>query len=109
MSWIETLSLGCALLGGLVLVLLTVMSLFGGDHGDMHHDIGATGDHDAAANMISVRSVSAFVAFFGLASWGSLRAGWNPYLSLALGVGVGLVMLVVVALLFRLPYKMHSE
>jgi hypothetical protein len=109
MSWIETLSLGCALLGGAVLVIQTVMSLFGGDHGDMHHDVGDPAGHDAAANLISVRSVSAFIAFFGLTSWGCLKAGWNPYGALGAGLVAGLVMLIAVALLFRLPSKMHSE
>ncbi len=109
MNWIEMLCLGCAVFGGVVLALQTVMSLFGGDHGDMHHDVGDPAGHDAAANLISVRSVSAFIAFFGLASWGALKAGWNPYASLAVGLFAGTVMLIGVALLFRLPTKMHSE
>jgi len=109
MIWIEMLCLGCALLGGAVLVLLTVMSLFGGDHGDMHHDVAGSGDHDAAANLLSVRSVSAFIAFFGLASWGCLRSGWSPLASLGVGLAAGLMMLVAVGLLFRLPSRMHSQ
>lgn len=108
MNWIEMLTLGCALIGGAVLLLMTVMSLFGGDHGDVHHDVG-TGDHDAAANLISVRSVSAFIAFFGLASWGCLKSGWSPLAALLMGLLAGGVMLVAVGFLFRLPTKMHSE
>lgn len=109
MSWIEMLTLGCALLGGSVLLIMTVMSLFGGDHGDMHHDVAGTGDHDAAANLLSVRSVAAFIAFFGLASWGCLKSGWSPFASLVVGVLAGSLMLVAVGLLFRLPSKMHSQ
>ena len=109
MNWIEMLCLGCAVVGSAVLVLQTVMSLFGGDHGDMGHDVGDPSGHDAAANLISVRSVSAFIAFFGLSSWGCLKSGWSPLAALAVGLLAGLVMLVAVALLFRLPSKMHSE
>jgi len=109
MSWIEMLTLGCALLGGSVLLIMTVMSLFGGDHGDMHHDVAGSGDHDAAANLLSVRSVAAFIAFFGLASWGCLKSGWSPMASLVVGLFAGSLMLVAVGLLFRLPSKMHSQ
>ena len=110
MNWIEMLCLGCALVGGSVLVLQTVMSVFGGDHGDMHHDAGGdTGDHDSASNWLSIRSVAAFLAFFGLASWGCLKSGWSPLASLAVGLAAGSVMLVAVGLLFRLPAKMHSQ
>ncbi|SRR5258706_7018614 len=109
MSWIEMLSLGCAVVGGAVLVIQTVMSLFGGDHGDMGHDVGDPAGHDAAANLISVRSVSAFIAFFGLASWGCVKSGWSPLASLSVGLLAGSLMLVAVALLFRLPTKMHSQ
>lgn len=109
MSWIEMLTLGCAVIGGAVLLLQTVMSLFGGDHGDMGHDVGDPAGHDSAANLISVRSVAAFIAFFGLVSWGCLKSGWSPLAALALGLLAGLVMLVAVALLFRLPSKMHSQ
>lgn len=109
MRWIELLCLGCAVFGGVVLLLQTVMSLFGGDHGDMHHDVGDPAGHDSAANLISVRSVSAFIAFFGLASWGGLQAGWSPFLALGVGLVSGTLMLLAVALLFRLPTKMHSE
>lgn len=109
MTWIEMLCLGCAVVGGAVLLLQTVMSLFGGDHGDMGHDVGDPAGHDSAANMISVRSVAAFLAFFGLTSWGCLKSGWNPYGALGLGLLAGIVMLVAVALLFRLPAKMHSQ
>ena len=109
MNWIEMLCLGCAVLGGAVLVLQTVMSLFGGDHGDMHHDAGDTGEHDSASNWLSIRSVAAFLAFFGLASWGCLKSGWSPLAALSVGLLAGLAMLVAVALLFRLPGKTHSQ
>ena len=109
MSWIEMLCLGCALLGGAVLVIMTVMSLFGGDHGDMHHDLAGSGDHDAASNLLSIRSISAFIAFFGLGGWGALKAGWNPYASLAVGLGAGTLMLLAVATLFKLPAKLHGQ
>jgi len=109
MTWIEMLCLGCALLGGAVLVILTIMSLFGGDHGDMHHDLAASGDHDAASNLLSIRSVSAFIAFFGLGGWYGIKQGWSPYAALSLGLAAGALMLFAVATLFRLPAKLHGQ
>src|ERR1051325_11479374 len=93
MNWIETIFLVSAAAGGLVLVLQTGMTLFGGDHGDVHHDIGGGGDsHDAGMSLISIRSIAAFLAAFGLAGWGTTRAGWDvlPSLGVAILAGSGL-------------------
>ncbi|MBK7644363.1 MAG: hypothetical protein IPJ19_15190 [Planctomycetes bacterium] len=109
MHWIETLCLACAGIGGAVLVLLTVLSLFGGDHGEVDHGESGELEHDSALNLLSVRSVAAFLAFFGLGGWGGIQAGWSPFASLLVGVAAGSLMLVAVALLFRLPRKLHAE
>ena len=61
-----TVFLWCAIVGGAVTVFQLVGGLVGLDHGHIH-----TGDHgDSPAeglNLLSVRSVSAGVAFFGVA------------------------------------------
>ena len=112
MAWtLETVYLGCAAAGGTVLVLQTVMLLLGGgDHeadGDVgHHDVH---DGDPAFTLLSVRTGAAFLAFFGLAGWGGLRAGWSTPASLGAALGAGTVSLFAVAWLFSLQRKLHSE
>ncbi|MCK6446703.1 MAG: serine/threonine protein kinase [Planctomycetes bacterium] len=63
--------LGCAIAGGAVLFITLVMSLLGGVHDlDVGHevDVGAIhhGDIDSQAVGLSVRTVVAFITFFGL-------------------------------------------
>lgn len=113
MNWtMETVYLGCAAAGGTVLVLQTVLLLFGGGDGEADgvHDHGA-GDHDGdpGFTLLSVRTGAAFLAFFGLAGWGALRAGWSPLGALGAASGAGTVSLFAVAALFSLQKKLHSQ
>jgi hypothetical protein len=114
----ETVYLGCTVAGGSVLVLQTLMLVAGGGDGDVDHDVAhdighdAHGGHDAAHDgtfqLLSLRTGAAFLAFFGLAGWGALRAGWTPLAALGAGTGAGAVSLVAVAWLFSLQRKLHS-
>ncbi|MCE9593102.1 MAG: serine/threonine protein kinase [Planctomycetes bacterium] len=64
--------LGCAITGGVVLFITLVLSLLGGVHDmDVGHEVGGPGDvhHgdiDSQAVGLSVRTVVAFITFFGL-------------------------------------------
>lgn len=120
MSWsMQTVYLACAVAGGAVLALQTVMMLFGGDHdtdvgGAEHMDIGHadSGEHhggDAGLSLLSVRSVSAFLCFFGLAGWGGTSAGWRTLPTIGAALLSGSAMLVAVAWLFSLRHKMYAE
>ena len=120
MDWkMETVYLVCAVAGGAVLVLQTVMMLFGGDHdtdvgGAEHPDIGHadSGEHhagDAGLSLLSVRSISAFLCFFGLAGWGGTSAGWGTLPTIGSSLLAGGVMLVGVAWLFSLRHHMYAE
>jgi hypothetical protein len=107
----RTVYLGCAVVGGLVLVLQTALLLFG--HSDAEagaHDGDGTHDHgDAGLTLVSVRTISAFLAFFGLAGWGALRAGWSPLGSLGAALGAGTLMLFAVAWLFSLHKRLAAS
>jgi hypothetical protein len=113
----ETVYLTCAAAGGAVLVLQTVMMLFGGDHdaagGGGHEGIGHSdsGEHgaDSGLSLLSVRSVAAFLCFFGLAGWGGTLANWGSFPTIGAALAAGLVMLVAVAWLFSLRFKMYAE
>ncbi len=115
----ETVYLVCAVVGGSVLVLQTVMLLFGGGDdasgADMTpHDIGQADSGEAHAaeaglSLISVRTISAFLAFFGLAGWGGTRAGWDTLPTVGAALGAGTVMLLAVAWLFSLQHKLTAQ
>lgn len=122
MNWtLETLYLGCFALGAAVLVLQTVASLFGGgDHSDVdvshlgHMDIGHSGsgeshESDTGMSLLSVRSIAAFLACFGLVGWGGTRAGWGTPLALVAAFGSGAVALFLVAYLFASVRKLGAS
>lgn len=121
MNWtMETVYLGCAAVGGTVLVLQTGMALFGsGDHDAGHadvggHDIGNAGSgethgHDTAFGLLSVRTCAAFLTFFGLVGFGGTSAGWGTYPTMAAALAAGTLMLFAVAWLFSLQRKLYSE
>ncbi|MFN0007969.1 MAG: hypothetical protein ACKVXR_08685 [Planctomycetota bacterium] len=121
MNWsMQMVYLTCAAAGGAVLVIQTLMLIFGGgDHdagggGSDHPEIGHSGSgehdgHDGALNLLSIRSVAAFLTFFGLAGWGGTNAGWSPFLTIGVSVLSGALMLLAVAWLFSLQHRLYSE
>src|SRR5262249_29470433 len=115
----QTTYLVCATAGGTVLVLQTLLLLFGiGDgHADigLHHDLNTGHDHagsdhsSAAFNLLSVRAVASFLTFFGLAgSYGTAR-DWPPMASLGGAVVAGAVLMLVVAWMVHAQSKLQSQ
>ena len=121
MSWtMETVYLGCAAAGGTILLVQTGMMLFGGASHDgdvMHADpsgIGhsGSGDHsggDAGISLLSVRSIAAFLTFFGLAGWGGTSSGWGTFQTIGAALAAGAVMLFAVGWLFSFQSKLYSQ
>ncbi len=120
MPWtLQSVYLTCAAVGGAILVFQTVMLMFGHDDGDGgehpdHVEIGQAGADevhapDAGISLLSVRTVAAFLAFFGLTGWGGTRAGWDTVPTLAAATGAGVVMLLAVAWLFSLQRKLTAQ
>lgn len=93
-----TLYLWCAILGGAVLVLQLVAGLFGLDHGhghDFQHDHpGSDGLH-----LLSVRSVTAGLAFFGIVGLAARPLG--VLVSTITAIAAGAAAMVGVAALVR--------
>ena len=121
MNWtLETLYLGCFALGGAVLVLQTVATMFGGgEHPDIdvshaggldigHAGSGETHESDSGMSLLSVRSIAAFLACFGLVGWGGTRAGWSTPFSLASAFAAGALALLLVAYLFASVRKLGA-
>jgi hypothetical protein len=124
-----TLFLTCLLLGGVVLLLQAAASFLGLEHGGHdvpHHDAGHIGHighighaghgghgapHEHAAgdglNLLTVRSLSAGVAFFGLGGLAARALG--PLLATLVGAVAGLVAAVAVAVLMRQLLRLESD
>jgi hypothetical protein len=105
----STFFLVCALLGGGVVVIQLGATLLGFDH-DAPHDLHAGAAHlGEGLNFTSLRALSAGLAFFGLAGYALLRAGWAAWLVLVLAAVTGLAALVAVAFLMRLLLRLESD
>lgn len=109
----ETAYLICATLGGTILLVQTLMLVFGGsadstdaDHMEVH-DAHASGE--GFLKMLSLKTLVAFVTFFGLAGLASQRAGMSPGPALVIGAGAGLIALWVVAWLMALLVQLHAQ
>lgn len=107
-NWsLVTVYMGCAVVGGAVLVLQTLLLLFGGDVADGEADVDH-GDTDGFS-ILSLRAIASFLAFFGLAGWGGTEAGWGTGLTMAVAFGAGLVMLFAVAWVLTLFRRAHEQ
>jgi hypothetical protein len=102
---LETIYFGCAVVGGAVLLLQTLLLLFGGDV-DGESDVD--GDSDGFS-LLSLRAIASFLAFFGLAGWGGTEAGWSTAMTMGVAMGAGLAMLFAVAWLMTLFRKAHEQ
>jgi hypothetical protein len=122
MNWtLETLYLGCFALGGAVVLIQTLALLFGGvdhsdvdaghfDHGDMGHaESGETHAGDSGMSLLSVRSVAAFLACFGLVGFGGTRGGWGTAATLGAAFAAGGLALVLVGYLFASVKKLGAQ
>lgn len=127
----ETLYMICAVAGGTILIVQTVLLVIGG-HSDstgdvsdggldaghdiphgMDHDVGHDAGHDAAQHhesthdayqaaylkVLTLKTVIAFITFFGLAGMAALRAELTPLPALFIAIGAGSIALYLVAYL----------
>lgn len=124
----------CAIFGGTMMVLQLMMMVFGvggdmdadgggdtGDTGDMDgggDDLGDDGGSDHAEShsasndifkMLSVRTVMAGFAFFGLGGMAGLLATENQALSLLFALGAGLVAIYVVYYIYSSMVRLRSD
>ena len=116
----QTVYLGCAAAGGTVLLIQTLMMLFGGPDHDSdalsggHADIGhaGSGEHhggDTGLSLLSVRSIAAFLTFFGLAGFGGTSSGWGTFPTIGGALLAGTAMLFAVAWLFSIQKRLYSQ
>lgn len=115
----------CAIVGGTLIVcqfLLTLLGM-GGDHDADHsgghdvggHDAGHHGhggaDHGSAwfFSMLTVRTLSAAAAFFGLTGMAASGAGLNETQTIALAIGAGASAFFLVGWLMRFLHKLNVD
>lgn len=116
----RTVYLLCATIGGTVLVLQTVLLALGmGGDADADTDVGIDPEdvHDAAhthdatdsLKLLSLKSIVAFLTFFGLAGLaaGKYQVEAGPTIGIALAAGIGALYLV--AYLLSTMTRLHSH
>lgn len=84
----------CAIVGGALMVLQFVLTLVGFDHdieADVAHvDAAHAGHEGVGVGQLSLRTIVAFLTFFGLGGLAATDGGWSPGWSLLLASGLGM-------------------
>lgn len=93
---VTTFYLTCAAIGGVLLLAQLVLGAVGAEHHDVNHD--GPGD---GLQLLSVRAISAGVAFFGIAGLSAAAAALPVWISLPAAVAGGVLAMLGVALLMR--------
>jgi hypothetical protein len=102
-----TIYLGCAAVGGLLLVIQMVLALLGGD---ADADADADADvHDGEGPGLGFRTVVAFITFFGIAGMAARSAGVAPVPTLIIAVATGGVAFWLVGLLMMQLNRLRSS
>jgi len=119
MGWLADAYLVCAVVGGTILVLQTLLMALGFGHAD--HDFGHDFGHDGAGatghesndsfflKWLSLKTIVACLTFFGLAGLACGQAGMSPIPGLLVAVLAGTAAIVVVGLLMASLSKLQSE
>ena len=116
MDWLSDVYLICAIVGGTLLVLQTILIAVGGHHDadvgpdtvDVHHgDLGQ--GHDAGFfKWLSLKTIVASLTFFGLGGLAAQQAGFTPWVGLAISVAAGTIAIFVVGFLMASMSKLQS-
>ncbi len=110
-SLVQLIYMGAAVLGGLVMLIQVVMSLFGAEH-DVGHDVGheAGGDHDGGVgSWLSFRAIVAFLTFFGLGGMIASTSGLSGALSLLVAFVAGMFAFLLTRLVMMQFNKLRSS
>ncbi len=113
LSWLEgaqvrTTYMGCAAVGGAILTLQMVLLMFGGDM-DADTDVDDLGGHSDGLGFLSVRSMAAFLTFFGLTGLLGLDEGWGGGKTVAVAMGTGSASMLMVAWLMASFARLTSS
>ncbi len=114
----DSIYLVCAIAGGSLVVLQFVLSLLGGDtdtafdgdlDGGFDHD-GFDGDAgDAFVKLLSIKTVVAGIAFFGVGGYASRQFGLSPMASAGIASGAGLAAVYIMAQIMAALGRLQSR
>lgn len=115
----ELVYMGCAAAGGCVLVIQSLLLVFGlGDGHDADHDIhpedsgpGHADTHEGSGSfqLFSVRSIVAFLTFFGLGGWWGCGRDWNAWIVALFAAGCGASIGLVVAWVLSMQRRLNTQ
>jgi hypothetical protein len=111
-EWWHTLTVlqqvffGIALVASVVLVLQLIMGSVGGDHGLGDLDAGG---HGSGLGLLSVQTVSVFLAGFGWVSGVMLKYGFSGFVSTAAGAAFGAAGVAVTIAMMRALMNMQAS
>ena len=102
--------LACAVLGGGIILLQFALGFFGHDADDLSGGEGDHGSHASAGfDLLTVRSIAAAVAFFGIAGRSAMAFGLGPVGATLAALGVGALAALGNAALMRLLGNFESD
>jgi hypothetical protein len=102
----------CAVIGAVLLVAQIALTGFGAhadapDHPGTAHDVAHAVGH--GLDLFSARSITAGLAFFGVAGAAAARAGWRPGLVAFCAVTAGLVAMTAVAWIMSQLLRLEDD
>lgn len=110
----ETIYLYCSAIGGGLLILLVLMMLLSG--GDAEFEADATpeidgGDIDASRVLfqLSLKTVIAFITFFGLAGMACTKGGVSTSATLAVALAAGMAAFIMIGYVMQTMMALQSK
>lgn len=101
----NTLFLACAIVGGVVLLAQFVLGAIGAEHHDVSgHDAPSDGLH-----LLSVRALSAAIAFFGVGGLGARALGLPMFFGVIVALLLGLGAMLGVAVAMRSMLRLERD
>jgi len=113
LSWLEGAKIEltytiCAAFGGAIMILQMVLMMFGGDM-DADTDVDGMGGDTDGLGFLSIRTMAAFLTFFGLTGILGLQENWGGGRTVAVAMGTGTASMLMVAWLMSTFSRLTSS
>lgn len=120
MDWLPNVYLICAIVGGTLLVIQTVLIAIGGTHADAAttdadvHDATQAGDvahpgEAAFVKWLSLKAIVASLTFFGLGGLAAIEGGLGPGWALVVALASGTISVFLVGMLMASLGRLQSK
>ncbi|PQB05672.1 hypothetical protein [Aureitalea marina] len=99
-----------AIVGSGILLILLALTLIGGDVDDMGDvDADVEGDTGIGFQFFTLKNLIGFFTIFGWSGIACMEAGYSKGVTLAVSIGCGLLMMIVMAAIFYYLSKLYSS